>query len=29
VLDAGYHMVPGAQWETGSSPVLHDGKVVI
>ena len=29
VLDAGYYMVPGAQWETGSSPVLHDGKVVI
>ena len=29
VLDAGFYMVPGAQWETGSSPVLHDGMVVI
>ena len=29
VLDAGYYMVPQAQWETGSSPVLHDGKVII
>ena len=29
VLDAGYFSVPDAQWETGSSPVLHDGVVVI
>ena len=29
VLDAGYYMVPQAQWETGSSPVLHDGLVVV
>ena len=29
VLDAGYFMVPAAQWETGSSPVLHDGVVVL
>src|SRR5579872_380397 len=29
VLDAGFYMVPEAQWETGSSPVLHDGMVVI
>ena len=29
VLDAGYYQVPDAQWETGSSPILHDGVVVI
>ena len=29
VLDTGYYMVPQAQWETGSSPVLHDGRVII
>lgn len=29
VLDAGYFQAPEAQWETGSSPVLHDGVVVI
>ena len=29
VLDAGYYMVPDAQWETGSSPVLHDGMVIV
>ena len=29
VLDGGYFMAPEAQWEFGSSPVLHDGKVVI
>ena len=28
-LDAGYFMVPAAQWETGSSPVIHDGVVVL
>ena len=29
VLDAGFFMVPEAQWETGSSPVLHDNVVVV
>ena len=29
VLDAGFYRVPEAQWETGSSPVLHDGMVII
>jgi len=29
VLDAGYYEVPEAQWETGSSPIIHDGVVVI
>jgi outer membrane protein assembly factor BamB len=29
VLDAGYYQVPDAQWETGSSPVLHDGMVIV
>ena len=29
MLDAGYYMVPEAQWETGSSPVIHDGVVII
>src|SRR5688572_3662281 len=29
VLDAGYYLAPEAQWETGSSPVLHDGVVVV
>jgi outer membrane protein assembly factor BamB len=29
VLDAGFFMVPDAQWETGSSPVIHEGVVVI
>jgi outer membrane protein assembly factor BamB len=29
VLDAGFYMVPEAQWETGSSPVIHDGVVII
>jgi outer membrane protein assembly factor BamB len=29
LLDAGYYVVPEAQWETGSSPVLHDGMVII
>jgi len=29
VLDAGYFMVPQAQWETGSSPVLHEGMVIV
>jgi outer membrane protein assembly factor BamB len=29
VLDAGFFQVPEAQWETGSSPVLHEGVVII
>lgn len=29
VLDAGYFMVPAAQWETGSSPVIHEGVVIL
>lgn len=29
VLDSGYYMVPTAQWEFGSSPVLHDGVVIL
>ena len=29
VLDAGFFEVPAAQWETGSSPIVHDGVVVV
>jgi outer membrane protein assembly factor BamB len=29
VLDAGWYVDPGAQWEFSSSPVIHDGVVVI
>lgn len=29
VLDAGFFMAPDAQWETGSSPVIHDGVVIL
>lgn len=29
VLDAGFFMVPDAQWETGSSPVIHNGVVLV
>ncbi len=29
VLDAGYYAVPPAQWEFGSSPIIHDGKVIV
>jgi outer membrane protein assembly factor BamB len=29
VLDAGFYLVPDAQWETGSSPILHENVVVI
>jgi outer membrane protein assembly factor BamB len=29
VLDSGFYMVPSAQWEFASSPVIHDGVVVI
>jgi outer membrane protein assembly factor BamB len=29
VLDAGWSVDPSAQWETGSSPILHDNVVVV
>ena len=29
VLDAGYFRAPEAQWETGSSPVIHDNVVLV
>jgi outer membrane protein assembly factor BamB len=29
VLDAGFYMAPEAQWETGSSPIVHDNIVVV
>ncbi len=29
VLDAGYYKVPEAQWEYGSSPIIHQGKVIV
>ena len=29
VLDAGWFTAPQMQWETGSSPILRDGKVII
>jgi outer membrane protein assembly factor BamB len=29
VLDAGWFVDPSAQWETGSSPIIHDNVVVI
>jgi len=29
VLDAGFYMAPDAQWETGSSPILHNGIVYV
>ncbi|MFN3649532.1 MAG: PQQ-binding-like beta-propeller repeat protein [Armatimonadota bacterium] len=29
VLDSGYFMVPAAQWGFASSPVIHDGVVVV
>jgi outer membrane protein assembly factor BamB len=29
VLDAGFYMVPDAQWETGSSPIIHNNVVVV
>jgi outer membrane protein assembly factor BamB len=29
VLDGGFFMVPAAQWETGSSPILHDDVAVV
>lgn len=29
VLDSGYYLAPDAQWEFGSSPIIHDGVVVL
>ena len=29
LLDSGFYMVPDAQWEFGSSPVIHKGVVII
>jgi outer membrane protein assembly factor BamB len=29
VLDAGFFRFPGAQWGHGSSPVIHDGKLLV
>jgi outer membrane protein assembly factor BamB len=29
VLDAGYYQAPDAQWGYASSPIIHDGKVII
>jgi outer membrane protein assembly factor BamB len=29
VLDAGWYTAPEMQWETGSSPVIHDGMVIV
>ncbi len=29
VLDSGYYVVPAAQWEFASSPVIHEGVVII
>ena len=29
MLDAGWFTAPPAQWETGSSPILHDDEVII
>ena len=28
-MDSGYYIVPGAQWGFASSPIIHDGKVVV
>ncbi len=29
VLDSGFHTAPSAQWGFGSSPVIHDGTVIV
>ena len=29
VLDAGFYVVPEAQWGVASSPIIHDGRVII
>lgn len=29
LLDSGYYQAPDAQWEFGSSPIIHDGVIVI
>lgn len=29
LLDSGYYQVPGAQWGFASSPVIHEGKLIV
>ena len=29
VLDSGYYVVPEAQWEFASSPIIHNGRVIV
>lgn len=29
LLDSGYYVAPDAQWGFGSSPIIHDGKVIV
>lgn len=29
LLDAGFYAVPDAQWGFGSSPIIHDGRVIV
>jgi outer membrane protein assembly factor BamB len=29
LLDSGYYVVPQAQWGFGSSPIIHEGKVIV
>lgn len=29
VLDSGFYMVPAAQWEFASSPIIHEGVIII
>ncbi len=29
LLDSGYFMVPAAQWEFGSSPIIHEDRIII
>jgi len=28
-MDSGFYMVPSAQWSFGSSPIIHEGKVIV
>src|SRR5262245_55810954 len=29
MMDSGFYMVPEAQWEFGSSPVIHEGAIIV
>ena len=29
LLDSGYYLAPEAQWEFGSSPIIHEGRVIV